>query len=63
MPFDIKEIRRFGGLTDQDATLLGEMKPMLEKHSPTLVKSFMKTLTSTITSKIYWIQRKDDVKS
>lgn len=42
--FNIAEIRKFGGLTDQDAALLAEMKGMLEKHAPALVTAFYSNL-------------------
>jgi len=44
MSFDIAEMRRFGGLTDDQAALLVEMKPMLEKHGPSLVAAFYENL-------------------
>jgi len=44
MNFDINEVRRFGGLTDQDVALLKEMRPMLEKHAGNLVDSFYENL-------------------
>lgn len=42
--FDIARIRRFGGLTDDQAALLADMKPMLEKHGPGLVEDFYTNL-------------------
>lgn len=42
--FDIAEARRFGGLTDEDAALIREMKPMLEKHTDSLVSAFYANL-------------------
>lgn len=42
--FDINELRRFGGMTDEQAVLLTDMKPMLEKHGPTLVGNFYENL-------------------
>lgn len=42
--FDINELRRFGGMTDEQAALLAEMKPMLEKHGPNLIVNFYKNL-------------------
>ncbi len=42
--FNIDEMRRYAGLTDSDATLLAEMKPMLEKHAPALRDAFYANL-------------------
>lgn len=42
--FDMAEMRRFAGLTDGDATLLGEMKPTLEKHADQMVVDFYTNL-------------------
>ena len=44
MSFNIDEMRRFGGMTDEHAALLADMKPMLEKHGPELVNSFYSNL-------------------
>ncbi|MCA9985427.1 MAG: hypothetical protein KDE09_03425 [Anaerolineales bacterium] len=44
MNFDINEMRRFGGLTDEHSKLLASMKPMLEKHGPALVEAFYTNL-------------------
>ncbi len=38
-PF-IEEIKRLTGLTDQERQLLAEMKPVLEKHAPSIVDAF-----------------------
>ncbi len=42
--FNIGEIRKFSGLSDNDAALLAEMKPMLENHASTLVNAFYANL-------------------
>lgn len=42
--FNIGEIRSFSGLSDSDAAMLAEMKPMLEKHAQTLVDAFYNNL-------------------
>jgi hypothetical protein len=42
--FNLAEMRRFGGLADAEAALLAGMKPMLEKHGPTLVDAFYANL-------------------
>ncbi len=42
--FDIAEMRRLGGLSDESAALLADMKPMLEKHADTLVSAFYTNL-------------------
>lgn len=44
MTFDITEIRRFGGMSDEEITLLSEMKPMLETHADSLVAAFYENL-------------------
>ena len=44
MAFNIAEIRKFSGLSDSDAALLAEMKPMLEKRGPSLVTAFYTNL-------------------
>lgn len=44
MNFNIAEARKFAGLSDQDAALLQELKPMLEKHSDALVTAFYANL-------------------
>lgn len=38
--FNIGEMRRFGGLTDEDSELLRSMKSMLEAHADHLVEAF-----------------------
>jgi hypothetical protein len=42
--FDMVEMRRFAGLTDDDAALLGTMKATLEKHADGMVASFYTNL-------------------
>jgi hypothetical protein len=42
--FNLAEMRRFSGLSDAEAALLKEMKPMLEKHGPSLVQAFYANL-------------------
>ena len=42
--FDIAEMRRLGGLSEESASLLADMKPMLEKHADTLVSAFYANL-------------------
>lgn len=42
--FNIAEMRKFAGLSDKYATLLTEMKPMLEKHAPKLIAEFYTNL-------------------
>lgn len=44
MSFNIAEMRKFSGLSDNEATLLADMKPMLEKHSDEVVKNFYENL-------------------
>ncbi len=44
MSFNIGEMRRFGGLNDEEASLLATMKPMLEKHKSALVTAFYENL-------------------
>lgn len=44
MSFDISEMRRFGGLNEEEAALLASMRPMLEKHGATLVSAFYQNL-------------------
>ena len=44
MTFDISQMRQFGGLTDEDAALLTEMRPMLETPSDSLVNAFYTNL-------------------
>lgn len=44
MNFDIAEMRKFAGLTDKEAALLTDMKPMLEKHKDGIVKNFYENL-------------------
>ncbi len=38
--FNMAEMRRFAGLTDDDAVLLGTMKAVLEKHADKMVADF-----------------------
>lgn len=42
--FDIAKMRRFAGLSDEEATLLTEMKSMLERHADSLVEAFYTNL-------------------
>jgi hypothetical protein len=42
--FDVGRMRRFGGLTDEQAALLADMKPSLENHGPGLVDRFYANL-------------------
>lgn len=42
--FNIGQMRRFGGLSDEQAALLADMKPALEKHGPGLVDRFYANL-------------------
>lgn len=44
MSFNIAEIRKFAGLSDDDAALLASMKPVLEKNSEQLVAAFYANL-------------------
>ena len=46
--FDLAEMRRYAGLTDAEAALLAEMKPMLEKHKDALVTAFYQNLDQFI---------------
>ncbi len=42
--FNIAEMRRLGGLSDESAALLAGMKPMLEKHADALTSAFYTNL-------------------
>ncbi|MCA9981399.1 MAG: hypothetical protein KDD89_11210 [Anaerolineales bacterium] len=42
--FDIAEMRRFAGLTDEDAAILADMKPTLENHADGMVTAFYANL-------------------
>jgi hypothetical protein len=42
--FNINEMRRFGGLTEETAALLAEMRPMLEEQAGSLVHAFYANL-------------------
>lgn len=44
MNFDIVQIRRFSGLSDDQAALLVDMKAMLEKHADAMVAAFYSNL-------------------
>ncbi len=44
MNFDIAEMRKFAGLTDKEAALLTDMKPMLQKHKDGIVAEFYANL-------------------
>ena len=44
MSFNIAEIRRFAGLSDNDAVLLASMKPALQNHSDQLIEAFYANL-------------------